>query len=89
MFPKRLVKVPFVEKRFVEVALVEVESVKIAVEAEVAPIVVLFIVPPEMVKLSATLASAKVPVHVGVKVWVFPDEVIVRPMFVSDEVANV
>ncbi len=89
MFPKRLVKVPVVANRFVEVAEVEVERVKTAVEAVVAPIEVLFIVPPEIVKLSATLASAKVPVQVGVKVCTSPLEVIVRPMFVSDEVANV
>jgi hypothetical protein len=41
------------------------------------------------VRLSATLLSASVPVNVGVKVWVLPDEMMVRPMLVSEPVAKV
>ncbi len=43
--------------------LVEVELVNIAVEGVVPPIGVLLIVPPDIVKSSATLASARVPVQ--------------------------
>ena len=62
---------------------------KIAVDAVDAPIGELLIVPPDIVKLSATLLSAKVPVKEGAKVWTFPAEVIVRTMFVSEVVAKV
>ncbi len=33
--------------------------------------------------------AAKVPVHEGVKVWVFASEVIVKRIFASEDVANV
>lgn len=66
-----------------------VALVKIAVDAEEAPIGVLLMVPPLMVRSSATRASARVPVQVGVKVWVSPAEVMVNPMLVSEEVAKV
>ena len=86
---KRLVVEAVVAKKLVVVALVVVEFVKTAVDAVVAPKGELFIVPPLMVRLSATLLSARVPVNEGVKVCTFPAEVIVRTMFVSDVVAKV
>ena len=89
MLAKRLERVALVEKKEVEVAWDEVANVNTAVDAVVAPIGELFIVPPEMVRLSATLLSAKVPVNEGEKVCTFPTEVIVRTMFVSLVVANV
>src|SRR4051812_12210706 len=75
--------------KFVVVAFVEVEFVNTPVDGVVAPIGELSIVPPEIVILSATRASARVPVQVGVNVCVDPDEVITNPIFVSDVVANV
>ena len=74
---------------FVMFNVVEVAKVKIPVEAEVAPIAVLLIVPPEIVKASATLLSANVPTKKGEKVCVLPLEIIFRPKFVSVEVARV
>ena len=53
---------------------VEVAKVKTAVEAVVAPIGVELMVPPEMVRLLSTPASASEPVSEGVKVWVLPLE---------------
>ena len=95
----KLVEVPLVALKFVNSAvvafsnvakkLVEVALVKIPVEGVLAPMGVLSIVPPEMVRLSATRASAKVPLNVGVKVCVEPDETILIPMLVSEVVANV
>jgi hypothetical protein len=35
------------------------------------------------------LVTPKVPIQEGVKVWVFPEEVMVRPRLVSEEVAKV
>ena len=85
----KLVLDAVVAKKLVEVAFVEVELVKTAVDAVFAPIGVLSIVPPEIVRLSATRESARVPIQVGVKVWVSPLEVMIRPMFVSEDVAKV
>lgn len=64
--PIRLVIVPFVAvrveaKSVVEVAFVEVDLVNTPVLGVVAPIGVLSITPPLMVKLSATRESANVP----------------------------
>ena len=82
---KRLVLEAVVEKREVVVAWV-----KMAVEGVEAPMGVLLIVPPEMVRSSATRASAKVPNQVGVKVWVSPTEVMVKRRLASgEEVAKV
>ena len=50
----RFVNRPVVAKKSVLVALVDVTVVKIAVLGEVAPIAVLLMVPPEMVRASAT-----------------------------------
>ncbi len=60
---KRLVLLAVVAKKLVEVELVEVDKVKTAVEGVEAPIGVFSIVPPDTVKLSATLESARVPVQ--------------------------
>jgi hypothetical protein len=52
----------FVAKRFVLVAFVVVAFVKTPVDGEVAPMVVLLIVPPSMVRLLASCASVATPV---------------------------
>jgi glutaredoxin len=71
-------------KRLDEVALVNC-----AVEAVVAPIGVLLMVPPEMVSASETRASDSVPFQAVVNVSVLPDPVTVSPRFVSVDVAIV
>jgi hypothetical protein len=75
--------------RFVVVALVEVLFEKMAVEGVAAPIGVFSMVPPEMVRSSATRAFASVPVQTGVKVKVVPEFVTLMRRLVSDEVAMV
>jgi len=82
--PVRSVHVSEFRPKDVVVALVNTP-----VEGVDAPIGVLLMVPPEMVRLSATRASANVPVQVEVYVSVSPEPVIVSPMFVSEVVANV
>lgn len=73
----------------VEVAFVVVLLVNTAVFGVVAPMGELLIVPPFMVRSSATRPSASVPLHVGVNVCTLPLEVMVRPIFVSLDVAKV
>ena len=58
----KFVKLAFVANRFVEVELVLVTFVKTAVDGVVAPIEEPLIVPPLIVKASATLASEREPV---------------------------
>lgn len=71
-------------KRFVED-----ELVNIAVEGVVPPIGVLLIVPPDIVRSSATLPSARVPVQPRANWWLPVPEVIVRVTFVSSTSENV
>src|SRR3989338_4355913 len=68
--------------KFVEVALVVVARVNTPVDAVEAPIAVLLIVPPEMVRSSATSLSAqsneRVPVFWSAPLSTLPDEGMVR-----------
>ena len=80
--------------KFVEVALVVVARVNTPVDAVEAPIAVELIVPPEMVRSSATSLSAqsneRVPVFWSAPLSTLPDEEMVRAseMYASESVED-